>query len=213
MPPSRSRGASHFLVEAAPADFTSVERWFCSRIGGNIPRPRRFYTGGAMVEDLDVSRRFLMCSLFPLTGRIWFLREEQSSLHRPEVGGGAGTRKGVTGAESRLHRRKVGGGPEFLSLQETYPSGEPHLAPEGGSGQTLSARAVRPHPHWGWGNGRSGGLDGTRLRARSRLHGCARSRFGSYARGGCEFTAFGGLGPRPPAWRVGSGPLPTARSR
>ena len=119
MPPSRSRGASHFLVEAAPADFTSVERWFCSRIGGNIPRPRRFYTGGAMVEDLDVSRRFLMCSLFPLTGRIWFLREEQSSLHRPEVGGGAGTRKGVTGAESRRHRRKVGGGPEFLSLQET----------------------------------------------------------------------------------------------
>jgi hypothetical protein len=49
-------GASHFLLEAAPADFRSVERWFCSRIGENIPRPRRFYTGGAMVEDLDVPR-------------------------------------------------------------------------------------------------------------------------------------------------------------
>jgi len=28
------------------------------------------YTGGAMIEDLDVSRRFLMCPLLPPTGWI-----------------------------------------------------------------------------------------------------------------------------------------------
>jgi len=58
-------GASHLPAEAAPSDFMSVERWFCSRIGENNPRPRRFYTGGAMVEDVDVSRRFPIWPLFP----------------------------------------------------------------------------------------------------------------------------------------------------
>jgi len=62
---SSKSGASQFLAEAAPADFRSVERWFCSRIGENIRRPRRFYTGGAMVEDVDVSRPFLCVSSFP----------------------------------------------------------------------------------------------------------------------------------------------------
>jgi hypothetical protein len=65
-----SGGASHFLAQAAPSDFMSVERWFCSRIGKNNRRPRRFYTGGAVVEDVDGSRRFSICPLFPQTGWI-----------------------------------------------------------------------------------------------------------------------------------------------
>ena len=93
-------------------------------------RPRRPYVGGAVV--LLQNRRTYPTpppvlhrwsdgwkpgyftaipglSSFP-EGPTGLPREKQPSLHRREVGGGAGTRRGVAGAESRPHRHKVGGG-------------------------------------------------------------------------------------------------------
>jgi len=110
-----------------------------------------------MVEDADVSRRFLMCPLCPLTGWIIFLREEQSSLHRHKVGGGAGTRKTVTGAESRLHRREVGGG---AGTRKTFTGAEsrrhrPKVGGGAGTRKTVTGAESRRHRREVGGGGNS----------------------------------------------------------
>jgi hypothetical protein len=95
-PPTLCRWSGGFAPESvktthAPAGFIPVERWLNTLMSRGDSR-----SGPSFPEGMDLTSR-----------------EAQSSLHRPEVGGGARIRKGVAGAESRRHRHKVGGGRNF----------------------------------------------------------------------------------------------------